>query len=65
MLSFKQAVKALNSTWDIGEPVECMDYKGNRYEKNYIIGNPTLADCLVIANYMGLRYHKGYFYNKI
>lgn len=65
MLSFKQCVKTLNSEWDIGEPTLCMDNKGNKYERTYIIGNPTLEDCEAIASYMGIRYHKGYFYFKM
>ena len=67
-LSFKQAVKVICSEWDCDMTL-CADYKGNHYER-YCITNtanfkPTYADCYSLANYLGMRYHKGYFYNKL
>lgn len=65
MLNFRDAVKALNSEWEVGEVEYAMDKDGNKYERVYIIGNPTRIDCLAIAQYFGVKYSNGYFYFKI
>jgi hypothetical protein len=45
-----------------------MDIKGNHYRTFYIktglARTPTIAECLAIADYCDMKYHKGYFYKK-
>lgn len=65
VLSFRQAVKTLNKDWEIGKPTEIVDTNGQKWEKWKIIGQPTLADCLALATYLGIKYKNKYFYNKI
>lgn len=67
-LHFRQAIKAVNSGWDYDELGMSMNSKGQHFRTYYIkAGNsrfPTVAECLAIADYSGMRYHKGYFYKK-
>lgn len=67
-MTFGRCIKAINSEWDFGVANDTMDMKGNKYKTFYIINNgdivPDYATCLAIAEYSGMRYHKGYFYKK-
>ena len=68
-MTFRSAVKAVNSKWEVDEIAMSMDLKGNHYRTFYIKAgyarNPTLPECLAIANYCGMRYSKGYFLKKV
>ena len=68
-MTFGRCVKAICSEWDFDELAPSMDIKGNHYRTFYIKTGlarvPTLAECLAIADYSGMRYHKGFFYKKI
>ena len=68
-LSFERCVKAICSEWDCCELAMSMDNDGRHYRTFYIIAgdgrNPTLAECQAIADYLGYRYSKGYFYKEV
>lgn len=68
-LSFDMAIKSINSGWDYKEMAMAMNNKGQRFRVFYILTgierNPTLAECLAIANYVGFNYKKGYFYQEV
>lgn len=68
-LHIKDVVKIINSDWDIGEVGMSADGSGGHYKTYYIKSGggrcPTFAECLAIADYMGMKYHKGYFYRRI
>lgn len=68
-MTFGQAIKVINSEWDWDYCGCSMDMSGNKYERLYIkSGNarcPTLAECMAIADYLGMRYHKGIFYRRM
>lgn len=69
MLHFRQTVKAVNSQWDCCELAMSMDCTGRHFRTFYIVAgearNPTLAECKAIADYLGYRYNKGYFYKEV
>lgn len=68
-LSFGDCLKVFCSEWEYDEIAMSMDTSGNHYRTYYIkSGNgrfPALPECLAIADYMGYKYNKGYFYEKI
>jgi len=68
-MTFGQALKTINSEWDFDIANDTQDIKGNKYKTFYIKSGdarcPTLAECLAIADYLGMRYHKGYFYKEV
>jgi len=68
-LSFGQVIKSINSEWDYREIGMSMDDNGNHFRTFYIISgdarNPTIAECMAIADYLGFRYSKGYFYKQV
>lgn len=68
-MTFRRAVKAVNSQWDVDEIAMSMDLKGNHYRTFYIKAgyarNPTLPECLAIAHYCDMRYSRGFFLKKV
>lgn len=67
MISLLNAVKAINSEWDVVELAMSSDGKF-RYRTFYIVSNgryPKLAECQAIADFVGYKYNKGYFYWRI
>lgn len=64
-MTFLQAVKAINSEWEIGITADSSDGKGNFYRTYYIVGSPTKADVEAICNHCKMSYYKGYFYRRI
>lgn len=68
-LAFGQTIKAINSEWDYRESGMSMDMDGNHFRTFYIVAgearNPTLAECLAIADYLDMRYSKGVFYKQV
>ena len=68
-LSFGQVIKSINSEWDYRESGMSMDMNGNHFRAFYIISgearNPTMAECLAIADYCNMRYNKGVFYKQV
>lgn len=68
-LEFRQTIKAINNEWDYRELGISMDTDGNHFRTFYIVAGgakkPTLAECLAIADYLGMRYSKGVFYKQV
>lgn len=68
-LHFRYAVKAINSEWDIDELGMSADGMGGHYRTFYIKSGdartPTREECEALADYMGFKYSKGYFYKEV
>lgn len=64
LMRIEDAVKAINSEWDVGIMADSADIMGNKYKTYYIIGQATDADYKAVADYMGFKYRCGYLYEK-
>lgn len=65
---FDRCIKAICSEWDWDRVSDSMDRDGNRYHTYYIKAGdrrPEKGELLAIAQFLGWKYSKGYFYEKI
>lgn len=67
-MEFKKTVKAVNSQWDGLELAMSMDNDGHHYRTFCIVSKtrqPTMDECLAIAEYLGYGYGNGLFYKEV